>query len=412
VNSFRFDVFRDRRLLNLWLAQGVSVFGDMLTFLAIPMLVYEATGSKAALSLAVFIRGIPTLLIGPFAGALADRWDRRRIMIASDLLMALLTVPIVLAEGAWMLPTIYVVVGIKAVIGTFFQPALSSVIPSLVARERLMPVNSFFSFTFQTLQFLAPLAGSVLAATVGIKVLLLIDILSFLISAWLIGRIQIPAHPECPCAAVTVKGLLADIRAGLVHIRESKLLGVMLLTAVITQFGQGFINPAWIPYMVEVLKTSAESFGVLVSLQGLGCMVGSIFLLVLGVRNWIRTKALYMFYLAGSGITIFMQVTTTHLPVFMIWGTLVGFFIAGRGIASNTLIQHAADQAMMGRVNSTFQILSQSAMMLAVLVASLSSDWMTTRFLFVLACSLWLAGCLLGTLLMAFVPESKHEKTV
>jgi MFS family permease len=164
--------------------------------------------------------------------------------------------------------------------------------------------------------------------------------------------------------------------------------------------------------MVEVLKTSAESFGVLVSLQGLGCMVGSIFLLVLGVRNWIRTKALYMFYLAGSGITIFMQVTTTHLPVFMIWGTLVGFFIAGRGIASNTLIQHAADQAMMGRVNSTFQILSQSAMMLAVLVASLSSDWMTTRFLFVLACSLWLAGCLLGTLLMAFVPESKHEKTV
>lgn len=411
MNPFRFDILRDRRLLNLWLAQGISVFGDMLTFLAIPMLVYEATGSKAALSLAVFIRGIPTLLIGPFAGAMADRRDRRRIMIASDLMMALLTIPIVLAEGAWMLPTIYVVVGIKAVIGTFFQPALSSVIPSLVPRERLMPVNSFFSFTFQTVQFLAPLAGSVLAATVGIKVLLLIDILSFLVSAWLIGRIQIPAHAERPHAAMTVKVLLSDIHAGLVHIRESKLLTVMLLTVVITQFGQGFINPVWIPYMVEVLRTPAESFGVLVSLQGLGCMIGSIFLLALGVRNRVSTKGLYMFYLAGSGITIFMQVTTTHLSVFMIWGTLVGFFIAGRGIASNTLVQHATDQAMMGRVNSTFQILSQSAMMLAVLIASLSSDWMTTRFLFVLACSLWLAGCVLGTLLMAFVPEREHVET-
>jgi MFS family permease len=411
VNSFRFDVLQDRRLLNLWLAQGVSVFGDMLTFLAIPMLVYEATGSKAALSLAVFIRGIPTLLIGPFAGALADRWDRRRIMIVSDLLMALLTIPVVLAEGAWMLPTIYVAVGIKAVVATFFQPALSSVIPSLVPRERLMPVNSFFSFTFQTLQFLAPLAGSVLAATVGVKALLIVDVLSFLVSAWLIGRTQIPAHPECPRAAVTVKGLLADIRAGVAHIRASKVLSVMFLTAVITQFGQGFINPAWIPYMVEVLKTSAESFGVLVSLQGLGCMVGSALLLALGVRNRTSIKGLYMVYLAGSGITIFMQVTTTHLPVFMIWGTLVGLFIAGRGIAGSTLIQHATDQAMMGRVNSTFQILNQTAMMLAVLIASLSSDWMTTRFLFVLACSLWLAGCLLGTLLMALVPEPKHEKT-
>jgi len=406
-----FNLLQNRRLLNLWLAQGISGFGDMLTFLAIPMLVYEATGSKAALSLAVFIRGVPTLLMGPFAGALADRWDRRRIMIASDLLMALLTIPIVLVNGTWLLPTIYVVVGLKAVIGTFFQPALSSVVPSLVERERLLSVNSFFSFTFQTVQFLAPLAGSVLAVTLGIKFLLLIDILSFLFSAWLISMTQIPPHPERPHAAVTMKSLLADIHAGLVHIKDSRLLGVMLLTVVITQFGQGFINPAWIPYMVEVLRTPAESFGVLVSMQGLGCMVGSLFLLALGARNWISTKGLYMFYLAGSGITIFMQVTTTHFPVFLIWGTLVGFFIAGRGVASNTLIQHATDPRMMGRVNSTFQILSQSAMMLAVLIATLSSDWMTTRFLFILACSLWLTGCLLGTVLMAFVTERKHVET-
>jgi len=404
----RFGFPGDRRLATLWLAQAVSVFGDMLTFLAIPMLVYEATGSKAALSLTIFIRGVPSLLIGPFAGALADRLDRRAVLITSDLSRALLTIPIVFAGGDRLVSTIYAIVGLKAVIGVFFQPAMASAIPSIVERKRLMPVNSLFSFTFQTLQFIAPLAGAFLVGVIGIRALLMVDILSFGVSAWLIGLSRIPPHDSKRKQALTLKNLLREIHAGIVHVRGSKILVVILVTGLITQFGQGFISPAWLPYMVEVLGTRAASFGLLVSLQGLGCMVGSLLIMAAGIRNRGSVKGIYMFLLSATGVVIFMQTTTVRLPVFLIWATLVGCFAAGRRITATTLMQHATDQAMLGRVSSTFHICHQGALMLAVLIAGISSDWMTTRFLFVLACSLWLAGCIIGTILMAFAPEPKE----
>lgn len=107
--------------MRLWAAHSVSVFGDMLTFLALPMLVYNATGSKAALSLTIFIGGVPSILIGPFAGAWADRGNRRRVMAACDLARAAVTIPILLVPEPWLVTTIYIVVGIKSVLGSFFN---------------------------------------------------------------------------------------------------------------------------------------------------------------------------------------------------------------------------------------------------------------------------------------------------
>jgi MFS family permease len=377
----------------------------MLTFLALPMLVYNATGSKAALSLTIFIGGVPSILIGPFAGAWADRGNRRRVMAACDLARAAVTIPILLVPEPWLVTTIYIVVGIKSVLGSFFQPAMSSVIPALVDRDRLITINSLFTFSMRTLQFLIPLLGVYLISTLGLRVLLGLDIASFLISAWLIGRTTLPFHAGMHHHKITVRSLGHDIHEGLRFIGGSWVLRIILLTGLIVQFGQGFISPAWLPYMVEVLEQPAETFGVLVSLQGLGCVVGSIVLLAIGIRKKSSVKGLYLLFLAGVGVTIFLQVTTTNFVVFLGWATLAGFFIAGRGAATSTMIQHATDQAVMGRVTSTLQIFNRVALMTAVALVGVSAGILSTRLLFILACSIYLAGCLLGTLLMAFVPE-------
>lgn len=394
-------------LIFLWMAQSTSVFGDMLTFLALPMLVYEATGSKAALSMAIFVRGIPTLLLGPVGGALADRMDRKTLMVASDILRGLLILPILMVGSDGLVNTIYAMVALKAVVSVFFQPAMASVLPSLVDRDRLIGVNSCFSLTFQLLQFIAPLIGSAILLKYDLAILLWVDLASFMLSAFFLMLIKLP--PRKGNKSSERKSVAHDIREGLQIIRHSPMLLVLLLTAVITSFGQGFISPAWLPYIVEILGQPQESFGILVSLQGGGAMVGSVILLVWGLRKQKKLKPFHIAFLLGSGFTIFMQVTTLNFYIFLIWGTLVGIFIAGRGVTSQTLQQHATPQSAMGRVSSTFQVLSQGAMLSAVLLVSL--DLFNTRQLFLLACSLWLVGCLLGALLMLKVEEKEPQTT-
>lgn len=400
----------NRRLLPLWFAQAVSVFGDMLTFLALPILVYRATGSKAALSATILVRGVPAIVAGPFASALADRYDRRRLMVATDLLRAVVSVPIVLVSDAALVPTIYGVVAVNAVIGSVFQPAMASVIPAMVDRRRLMTVNSVFTLTFRSLQFLAPLLGAYLISAIGARALVLLDIGSFLVSATLMASSNIPPHEAGHQRMPTPRILIADTRAGLVYIGRSKPLLVLLLAGTITMFGQGFISPVWLPYVVEVLHRPAEDFGILVSLQGLGCMAGSLLILWLGIRNRTSVKSAYVTFVIGSGITIFMQVTTTDFSALLAWATCAGLFIAGRNVAEATLRQHATDQALMGRVSGAMQLAQQGAMMVAVLLVGVGAARVSTRALFLLACSLYLAGCMLGAVLMALLPEPGVRK--
>jgi MFS family permease len=403
------QLLRNRAVVQLWLAQSVSVLGDMLTFLALPMLVYEATGSKAALSMTIFAGGLPAVLLGPFAGAWVDRKDRKRIMVFSDLARGIVTLPILLVGQSALIPTIYLVVAVKSVLGSFFQPAMSAVIPGIVKREQLMTVNAAFTLSLRSLQFLAPLAGVVLIGAMGLRWVLLIDVASFGISALLIAVTRLPSSAGKADGPLSPRQLLADIRTGLGWIRRSGILKALLATGIIIQLGQGFISPVWLPYIVEVLGRDKEAFGLLVSLQGLGCVVGSLVLLLLGKRLAGSVKRTYMLLLAGAGITIFLQVTTTSFPVFLGWATLAGLFLAGRGATTQTLIHQAADANMLGRISSTLSIMNRASLMLAVALVGLTAGKISTRGLFVIACSLYLFGSLLGTLLTGLACDPSRD---
>lgn len=399
-------VIRNTNFLKLWAGQAISVFGDMITFLAIPIIVYQMTGSKSALSATVCFRVLPIILLGPFAGALVDRWDRKKIMILSDVLRAMLTVPLLLVPKEYLVVTIYIVVALKSMIGIFFGPSLNSVIPNLVKKEELLQVNSITGMTSNTLQFVTPLIGSALVAKFGARPVLLIDFISFMVSALSIYLVTVPHKLEALERTVNLKSLGSDIAQGFRFIIKSPMLVIIMITTVITQFGQGFIQPLWLPYVVEVLKEPKEKFMLLVSMQGLGSILGSIIIMLLGVRKAKSVKLSYIIFTLGVGIAIFMQITTIKFNIFIMWGTLVGVFFSGYMVATQTIIQHTASDQFMGRVNSTFMMLNQGFMLIAVSISAVFADYLTTRVLFILACSFWLAGCILGAALMLTARES------
>lgn len=404
-----FKIFRNSNFLKLWAGHGISMFGDMITFLAIPMIVYSLTGSKAALSLSVLVRVIPVILIGPFAGALVDRLNRKTIMICSDLLRASLTVALIFSPDKYLLNMIYVVVFMKSLIGIFFNPAFNSTIPSIIKKEDLISANSVYGVTANILQFVTPFAGAALIAHFGARAVLLIDLVSFIVSAIAIYFIQIPKHSESMRRLITPKVLFKDILEGLKFMLHSKTLKIIVITTTITQFGQGFISPLWLPYVIEGLKRPQTDFGTLVAMQGAGSIVGTVLIMTLGIRKAKSYKLLYAIFTVMTGITIFMQITTLNFYVFLIWGTLVGLFISGMGITTQTIVQHTAENEILGRVSSSLNIINQFFMAAAVAIAGLLGDQLTTRILFIIACSIWLVGCIIGSGLMLLNKEQVGE---
>lgn len=405
----RFKIFTNGNFLKLWAGHGISTFGDMITFIAIPMIVYNITGSKTALSLSVLVRVIPVLLIGPFAGALVDRWNRKNIMIWSDLLRAMLTLALILTPDKYLLSAIYVVVFLKSLIGIFFNPAFNSSIPAIIKREDLMSANSVFGVSAYILQFVSPLAGGALITLFGPRIVLMIDMISFIVSAAAVYFIAIPEHPESMRKLVTPGLLIRDILDGLKFMFNSKTLTIIMITTMITQFGQGFISPLWLPYVIEGLHGTQEHYSRLVAMQGLGSVIGTTLILMLGIKKSKSYKQFYSFFTLMTGVTIFMQITTMNFNIFIIWGTLVGVFISGMGITNQTIMQHAAKQEVLGRVSSTMNIVNQGFMAFAVAIAGIMGDRLTTRTLFIMACSIWLVGCAIGAALMLFNREAVND---
>jgi MFS family permease len=403
-------IFRNTSFLKLWAGHGISIFGDMITFLAIPMIVYNLTGSKSALSLSVLVRVIPVILIGPFAGALVDRLNRKTIMIWSDLLRAMLTVLLLMSPDKHLLTMIYIVVFLKSLIGIFFNPAFNSSIPSILKKEDLMAGNSVFGVTSNILQFVSPFAGAALIAFLGARSVLFIDMISFIVSAMAIYFVDIPNHSEKTRKLITPGVLLKDILEGFKFMINSKTLTIIMITTLITQFGQGFIAPLWLPYVIEGLKRPAQDLGYLVAMQGFGSILGTTLLLLIGVRKSKSYKLLYSIFTLMTGVTIFLQITTLNFSIFIIWGTLVGVFISGMNVSTQTIVQHIAKNEILGRVSSTLNIINQGFMAAAVAIAGLMGNQITTRVLFIIACSIWLVGCIIGSGLMLLNKETVTDE--
>ena len=126
----------------LFVGQTISDFGDAMTSLALLLVVYKLTGSTAALALMAICLALPQVTVGVIAGVYVDRWDRRRVMLASDLLRAALVLGFVFVQSVDTLWLLYVLALAQAAIGTFFTPARTALIPSIVKNDGLLAANS------------------------------------------------------------------------------------------------------------------------------------------------------------------------------------------------------------------------------------------------------------------------------
>jgi len=338
----------------LWLGQVVSQLGDWFNTIAVYTLVLNLTGSGRAVGLVLVARFLPTVVIGPLAGVVADRYSRRRIMIISDVVRAVVVLGFFFIRRPDQVWIIYALTVLQLAASTFFEPAKSAVIPSLVVERDLVTANAISSVTWSSMLTLGAALGGFVTGWFGTDVAFVIDSLTYLASALLVAAVIFPARPRRPKSKLTVgKALgITDTLEGIRYVRTRP--RVLALLAVKPAWGLGGGILALLAVFGEKIfpigGSAAIGIGVLYAVRGVGTAVGPIASRILLDETRRRMQQAIgvsfiiggVFYMAFGAATNF-AVAATMLFIAHMGGSIVWIY-------ATVLLQASVEDDFRGRV--------------------------------------------------------------
>lgn len=373
---------RDFRLL--WLGQIIARLGDNFYWLALLITVNDLTGSTLAMGLMTISLALPQLLLGLPAGVFVDRFDRRQVMIGSDLLRGGLVLFCLLVGSREQVWIFYLVGFLISAISVFFFPARQAVTPSLVAEGELLAANALLETSRTLAMLLGAAAAGFLIAYAGANVAFICVSLSFLISAIFLWAMRVPRTVK-PARVASVANLWAELRQGMGFVRRSRLLTGVMAVFTVLMLGIGAINVLWVPFMDRCFGVGPEGLGIADSLQGLGMLVGSIVVGNLTSRfrlTRVLSGSLGLIGLAAAAIGM----ASTFVAVLALL-VFVGLSLPPINAAASTLMQRVTPDELMGRVNSASGTVQSVANLLSMALAATLGDLIGVRTVFV-ACGL------------------------
>lgn len=299
----------------LWLGNVVSLLGDWFNLLASADLISDLTNSGVAISYLFLARFLPLFFVSPFAGVIADRFSRRRILIMSDLLRAVTVAGFLLIRSSDQIWLLYLLTIVQFCLSAFFTPARTAVIANIVPHKDLVSANALDSFTWSSMLALGALLGGIVAAIFGTTTAFVLDSLTFLLSAYFISRVMVPPRVKRGSAGQT--GWL-DFVDGFRYLSKEPFILILSLIKGAGALVWGAINVLEITFANEVFALEDISW-----LQAIRIDDGG-------------TAALGLFYLVsglGTGLgPLFMRRWLGDKLPRLLFGIVLGFFLAGGGI--------------------------------------------------------------------------------
>jgi MFS family permease len=266
----------NRDFSRLYAAQLISFGGDWFATVALLGLTLELTGSSSSASLVLVLQVLPFFAASPIAGVLADRVDRRRLMVAADLLRVVVALGFLLARDASTLWIALVAVALLSAVSAFFEPTSSAALPNLVDDEDLPAANVLIGSAWGTMLAVGAALGGVVAVALGREAAFVLNAASFLVSALLILAIHRPFSQPRQARAVERAGL-AGVRDGIAETirlaRGSRTIAALLLSKATFGVGSGVILLLAI-FGTVVFGAGDLGIGVLFAARGLGALIG------------------------------------------------------------------------------------------------------------------------------------------
>jgi MFS family permease len=344
----------NRNYRYLWLARVVSNLGDWFNLLASAALITSLTGAGTAISYLFLARFLPIFVMSPFAGVLADRYERRALMVLSDLLRAVTVLCFLFVRSAEQIWLLYALTVVQFVLSSLYQPAHSAILSNIVAPRDLITANALDSFTWSSMLAFGALLGGIATALFGIQTAFVLDALTFLLAAWFVAQIAAPpvVTPVGEQQPVRLAGHL-EFLAGLSYLRARPFILTIALVKAGAALVWGAVSVMEVPLAREIFPFGGDgalSLGLIYAVTGIGTGIGPLLL-----RRWfgdgyraMMWAILISFVLLAAGV---MGVGYAPTLSWVLGATFLRAFGSGAvWVFSSVLLQSMVDNQYRGRV--------------------------------------------------------------
>jgi MFS family permease len=395
---------RNRNYALLWSGGLISDLGDWTLLIALPVFVFQLTGSALTTSTVFVAELVPALIVGQLAGVLVDRWDRRQILVVVGVVQAALLLPLLAVTTTDRLWIVYLVAALQSCLARLANPAKAALIPSLVPREQLTAANSLNAVSDNLARLVGSPIGGLAIQLLGLVGVVVVDAVTFLVSALLAAQIRVSKEVAAPRAAAPEAGaappaeraetpagdvaspatagapprasLVADWLDGLRTIRRTPPLPAILSIGALSQVAQGIFVVLFVVFVLRELNGTGGDVGLIRGMQAIGGVIGGIVVGWLGRR--LGPKGLISWGFVVFGL---IALATWNAPRFTtaIW-LYVGLFIAAGipGVATQTglitIVQSVTPPTHLGRVFAAFETGSGALQAVGVLLAGALAD--------------------------------------
>lgn len=353
----------------IWLGEFISGIGSGMTAFALSVYAYQTTGSVSLVSVIAVASFLPTILLSPFGGVLADRYDRRLLMIIGDLFsgLGLLYVLWNIQIGTESMLPVIAGVTFNAVFVALLEPSFKATVTDLLTEDEYAKASGMVQIAGNARYLISPALAGILLAVSDIRLILLLDICTFFITITTVAFVRKSIGKPAPREK---QSSLAELREGFAVLRDSKgILSLVILMAFVCFF-VGFLQTLVSPMVLAF--SDAKTVGILESVCAVGMLVGSVIISILGIRgSYVQTLSL-----AGMAASVFMAMSGVSVSLLVTGAGIFLFFLVlpFLNTSADVLVRSNVAGEVQGRVWGIISLLSQTGTAVAYALSGILAD--------------------------------------
>jgi MFS family permease len=400
-NPFSSPLWRNLAFVRVWSAATISIFGSLVTRIALPLAAILVLGAGAIeVALLRSMELIATLVFGLVAGAWVDRLRRRPVLIWADLGRAALlgSIPVAFALGVLTFWQLLLVSALASILTTFFDSADNAYLPTIVERDQLVDANGALAASGSASEFMAFGVSGFLVQLLSAPIAIAVDAVSYLVSAVLLGTIRRKEAPPPP--REDREPVLAEIRDGLRLVRHDPVLRAFVGAQMSLAGLWGVFGATWFLFVLDELHLGAAVLGVVAGVGGFSSFIGAVVATRATRRFGIGPVAIVAMVLSAVG-NAFVPLAPAGLPLVAIGCLVMQQLVADSAVTVYDITEVSVRQTLvhdraLGRVSSTFHVAAGIAQLVATIGAGVLAEIIGLR------ATAWLAplGGLLGAAIL------------
>ncbi|MDF2593733.1 MAG: macrolide transporter [Clostridia bacterium] len=359
-----------KKFMTIWSGQLISNIGSGMTAFALAVYVYQLTGSVTWVSIVTLLAYLPIILLNPIGGILADRFDRRLMMICGDLFSALglLYILISIQTGHIGIVPIAIGVTINSVFVSLLDPSYRATVTDLLTEEEYARASGLVQMAGNSRYLISPAIAGIILGFSDIRVILIIDILSIVVTVLAVVSVRKSIEKVKP--RQDKFNFVRELREGMHYIARDKGVASLVLLMAIMCFFIGFVQTLMIPMVLPIV--SVKTAGFMESVSAVGMVVGSIVISILGIKKHYSKVLMVSLILCGG----FMALIGTSTSVVFILIACILFFTALPFVntCADVLIRVSIPNEVQGRVWGLISLLTQIGCVIAYVTCGILAD--------------------------------------